>query len=250
MRALLLWSGLAVAASREAWLDANQTCGAECIYPGDGECDDGGPGSEYMSCDCGSDCSGMHPPTPPAMLPPPLLRSPLRSARSVTYASGRLWSTASRSQRPNSLHQPGSLPSAALTTAALVASAVAATALTAAIAAAVTTTALTPAKPCANASTTTLAPSAPALANVPGGRATSAAVTDASAAQMAAVAPAVAGAFSSARGPAALVTADLAAWTSPQSATQPAPPADAVAAATGSIAACPPAIRPLFRQPG
>ena len=31
-------------------------CSNTCSYPGDGECDDGGPGSEFSDCDIGTDC--------------------------------------------------------------------------------------------------------------------------------------------------------------------------------------------------
>jgi hypothetical protein len=35
---------------------AGGTCSNTCEYASDGECDDGGPGSAYNVCDCGSDC--------------------------------------------------------------------------------------------------------------------------------------------------------------------------------------------------
>jgi len=31
-------------------------CSNTCTWAGDGECDDGGPGSDYSVCDCGTDC--------------------------------------------------------------------------------------------------------------------------------------------------------------------------------------------------
>ena len=46
------------AVSSSDWRNEPQTCGSECIYSRDGECDDGGLGSEYLSCACGSDCAG------------------------------------------------------------------------------------------------------------------------------------------------------------------------------------------------
>ena len=35
--------------------------GNNCNYASDGDCDDGGPGAEYASCDYGSDCTGASP---------------------------------------------------------------------------------------------------------------------------------------------------------------------------------------------
>ena len=56
---LILLRAPHAAPSDSSWLDGPQTCGAACVYLGDGECDDGGPGSEYQSCPCGTDCSGV-----------------------------------------------------------------------------------------------------------------------------------------------------------------------------------------------
>eukprot|EP00966_Prymnesium_polylepis_P123316 2851238-Prymnesium_polylepis.3 len=49
-----------------------------CDYIDDGDCDDGGPGSEYSMCDYGhdcNDCKGRAPAAPPLAAPPP--RRPL-----------------------------------------------------------------------------------------------------------------------------------------------------------------------------
>lgn len=70
-----------------------ETCGNTCNYENDGDCDDGGMGSEYAICSIGTDCgdcgdrappyppspvisypsppSPMKPPPPPPLLPPP-----------------------------------------------------------------------------------------------------------------------------------------------------------------------------------
>lgn len=54
------------------------TCNDQCMYKGDDDCDDGGPGSEYSICQSGSDCSdcgpratALPPPTPPPVGKPP-----------------------------------------------------------------------------------------------------------------------------------------------------------------------------------
>lgn len=49
------------AASRgdRTWKDDPPACGSSCVYMADGECDDGGPGAEYLSCGCGTDCAGV-----------------------------------------------------------------------------------------------------------------------------------------------------------------------------------------------
>lgn len=53
-------------------------CGENCNYSSDGDCDDGGPGSEYGICalgydciDCGPRASGSTSPPPPSPSPPP-----------------------------------------------------------------------------------------------------------------------------------------------------------------------------------
>ena len=50
-------------AARQSFRQGMHTCGSACVYKNDGECDDGGPGSEYLSCECGTDCAGATPPT-------------------------------------------------------------------------------------------------------------------------------------------------------------------------------------------
>lgn len=49
------------------------TCSNECVLPYDGECDDGGPGSEWSICTAGSDCADCGPrgapPSPPKDVP-------------------------------------------------------------------------------------------------------------------------------------------------------------------------------------
>ena len=60
------------------------TCSDSCTHSSNGECDDGGPGSEFAWCAPGSDCSdcgdrGSSPPPPkgaPRLPPPPLLPFP------------------------------------------------------------------------------------------------------------------------------------------------------------------------------
>lgn len=52
------------------------TCTNTCSYSSDGDCDDGGPGSEYSSCSLGSDCvdcggDATNAPKPPPPPPPP-----------------------------------------------------------------------------------------------------------------------------------------------------------------------------------
>lgn len=51
---------------------------SKCAYPADGECDDGGPGSEWSGCvlgtdcsDCGDRCIPSPPPAPPSPPSPP-----------------------------------------------------------------------------------------------------------------------------------------------------------------------------------
>ena len=67
------------------------TCIETCIYAGDGDCDDGGPGAEYSICAYGTDCincglrphadapkpfSPPSPPRPPTPLTPPVAPDP------------------------------------------------------------------------------------------------------------------------------------------------------------------------------
>ena len=56
----------------------SSVCTNACRYASDSECDDGGPGSEYDMCVCGTDCGdcGTRPsciasPPPPSPSPPP-----------------------------------------------------------------------------------------------------------------------------------------------------------------------------------
>jgi len=51
-------------------------CAESCVYASDGDCDDGGPGTEYTSCSVGSDCTdcgprSSGPPLPPSRPAPP-----------------------------------------------------------------------------------------------------------------------------------------------------------------------------------
>jgi hypothetical protein len=53
------------------------SCLETCRYAGDGECDDGGPGSLYSVCELGTDCAdcgprGSGPTEPPPVEPPPV----------------------------------------------------------------------------------------------------------------------------------------------------------------------------------
>eukprot|EP00966_Prymnesium_polylepis_P098808 2288179-Prymnesium_polylepis.1 len=53
-----------------ASLASAQTCTNTCVHPSDGDCDDGGAGSEYSACAYGSDCAdcggrASPPPAPP-----------------------------------------------------------------------------------------------------------------------------------------------------------------------------------------
>ena len=56
--ALLLSSAMAVA-SDDA--DGDVICTNECEYAHDGDCDDGGPGSDYSLCEYGTDCADCGP---------------------------------------------------------------------------------------------------------------------------------------------------------------------------------------------
>ena len=49
------------------------TCSETCRYASDGDCDDGGPGSEFAWCDLGSDCTDCGE-RPPMLAPPPMSR--------------------------------------------------------------------------------------------------------------------------------------------------------------------------------
>ena len=69
---LLLLSGVSPA--------AGQSCSNTCNYASDGDCDDGGPGSEFTQCNLGADCRDCGPrsgggggnyPPPPSPSPPP-----------------------------------------------------------------------------------------------------------------------------------------------------------------------------------
>lgn len=48
---------LLVARLASALKDVTTTCGGSCSHASDGDCDDGGPGADYNSCELGDDCA-------------------------------------------------------------------------------------------------------------------------------------------------------------------------------------------------
>ena len=64
--------------TRKRSLQVGGICDETCQYAADGDCDDGGPGSEFTECGIGADCTdcGVRvppPPQPPAAPQPPAL---------------------------------------------------------------------------------------------------------------------------------------------------------------------------------
>ena len=86
---LLLLSGVSPA--------SGQSCSNTCNYASDGDCDDGGPGSEYTNCNGGSDCvdcgsrsgGGNYPPSPSPPPPGNYPTSPPFAFRADTGQHGR-----------------------------------------------------------------------------------------------------------------------------------------------------------------
>ena len=76
-------------------------CVNTCVYASDGDCDDGGPGSEHTACALGTDCidcglrnppppplpPSMPPPPPPSPRPPPPVQPGMACLDSCSYAS-------------------------------------------------------------------------------------------------------------------------------------------------------------------
>ena len=67
------------------------SCNNNCLYANDGECDDGGLGSEFSECNIGTDCDDCNfrtmypPPSPTSLLPSPMSPSPMSPPPIITY---------------------------------------------------------------------------------------------------------------------------------------------------------------------
>ncbi len=98
MRGLLIWLALFGATASACMCALGDS--SQCPYLSDGDCDDGGAGSEYASCSAGSDCVDCGPrcaPPPsvpsdePQLPPSPLAPPPPLLPPVSPLASGALW---------------------------------------------------------------------------------------------------------------------------------------------------------------